>query len=520
MRTMQKQVIYIPVASISKNPPVAAYARVSSDSDDQANSFESQVRHYTRIITENPNWEFAGMYADEGISGLGGERADFLRLLDDCRNGLIDTIIVKSVSRFYRNGLANILITRELKALGVNVVFEKENIDTDSIMFDEVRYTIQSYFAQKESNSISKNTSRGIRMRMKNGTYKATNAPLGYRLEDGKLILVPEQAKLVRRIYDLYLSGKGLQAIANILNREGVLTSHAKCKWAHTTLSRLIINPAYIGDTLLQKTYCVGETEIKKKYNKGEMPQYYIENTHEPIIDKETFQRANDLLEQRAAQHRSHNETPGRFLNKRLHCAHCGTVFRSKETKGGVSWNCRQHVNNIDACPMMPFPEREIHLAFLRGYNKLRTIRDYIFTPAAAQLKQLQDMKNRRSGEMAGLEERLLDLHKMNEAVIDLFDHHVISSEKYREKIAPIQNEMSAIHTRKRNLYLTLRRDSMLTEVELFLKALAEGPNWLEQFDEDLFDYLVKDVKIELDGAAHFHLLGDVTITEPIRRGL
>ncbi|MFI3250284.1 MAG: recombinase family protein [Eubacteriales bacterium] len=243
---------------------VAAYARVSSGSEEQLSSFENQMNYYTKLIEEKQNWIMVGLYSDEGISGVSTrKRAGFLRLMEHCRDGKIDHIITKSVSRFARNTLDSLETLRELKKLGVSVHFEKEGIDTSKLS-SETLITLYSNFAQAESENISKNCKKGVRMRMQNGTYAPVQAPYGYKIVDKQLRVEPTQAEVVKRIFSAYLQGEGILQIANSLNATKV-SRKTNAKWRPETVSRILRNPSYRGDTLLQKNIMRTFCPIKKR---------------------------------------------------------------------------------------------------------------------------------------------------------------------------------------------------------------------------------------------------------------
>lgn len=278
---------------------VAAYARVSSDSDDQENSFAAQVRAYTELIASKPEWELADIYADEGITGTRvDKRGDFLRLMRDCRKGRVDRVITKSISRFARNSIDCLKAVRELRSLGVGVYFEKENINTAALS-DELMLTFFASCAQQESFSISGNMRLGCQMRMKQGTYVASSAPYGYMLVDNRLRIEPEQAEVVRRIFDWYLSGKGMNEIAVELEAMGIARKDGKSGWNHTSISYILHNERYVGDKLFQKTFATETLPFRQVKNHGENDRYYIRDAHSPIVDRERFEQAQCLIAER-----------------------------------------------------------------------------------------------------------------------------------------------------------------------------------------------------------------------------
>ena len=277
---------------------VAAYYRVSTDSDEQATSYEAQVEHYTEYIQKNPDWEFAGIYADDGISGTNTKkREEFNHMIDDCKAGNIDMIITKSISRFARNTLDCLKYIRQLKDMNIPVLFEKESINTMNAK-GEVLITIMASLAQQESQSLSQNVKLGLQYRYQQGKVQINhNRFLGYTKDaDGNLIIDPEQAEIVKRIYREYLEGLSMDKIAAGLERDGILTGAGGKRWHTSTINKILRNEKYIGDALLQKTYTTDFLNKTRVKNNGLVPQYYVEGNHEAIIPKEIYLQVQEEL--------------------------------------------------------------------------------------------------------------------------------------------------------------------------------------------------------------------------------
>lgn len=356
----------------SKKRRVAAYARVSTDEEEQQTSYENQVHYYTRYIQSHPDWEFAGIYSDEGISGLNTKhREGFNHMISDALSGKIDLILTKSISRFARNTVDSLSTIRKLKAAGVEVYFEKENIFT----FDskgELMITIMSSIAQEESRSISENVTWGKRKNMARGSVSMNYGIfLGYRRgKDGQPEIDPEQAEIVRRIYSLYLEGKSVSAISRILTADGVPTpTGRRTAWSTTTIMSILRNERYKGDALLQKFYTADFLNKKMKKNNGVLPQYYVKNSHPAIIDEETFDRVQQELARRGRGRRGpkHNSP---FTGK-LICADCGTPYHRvlwfSDPSGQVYvWRCAHKYQGEETCQTPPVREEDIKAAFLK----------------------------------------------------------------------------------------------------------------------------------------------------------
>lgn len=347
----QKTVMEIPANPLlgdlrkrKKKLRVAAYCRVSTEEEEQQNSFEVQVNYYTEKITHHDGWQLAGIFADDGISGVSTKkREQFNEMIELCRKKKIDLILTKSISRFARNTLDCIKHVRILKSWGIPVIFEKENIDTSN-MNSEMILTCLSSFAQAESESISGNVTKGIRMGYRQGrfTFRYKNF-LGYRKgPDGEPEIVPEEAEIIRLIAQNFLNGDSLRTIKKTLEDMGVPTATGNKNWSTESIQRILQNEKYMGDVLLQKTYTADFIDGRIKKNNGELPQYYIKDNHPAIIPKEMFFRIQEEIARRnskkPANTKKSKTNRGRFtskyaLSERLVCGDCGCYFRR------VTWN-------------------------------------------------------------------------------------------------------------------------------------------------------------------------------------
>lgn len=331
--------------TIVKKPPkleqkkrVAAYARVSSGKDAMLHSLSAQVSYYSTLIQNHDDWFYAGVYADEAKTGTKESRPDFQRLIADCRAGKIDMVITKSISRFARNTVTLLQTVRDFRAWGVDVFFEDQNIHTES-SDGELMMTILASYAQEESRSASENQKWRIKRNFEDG-IPWTGVMLGYRLKNGRYEIVPEEAALVHRIYSEYLSGCGYHNIAKGLNEDGI-TSRFDKQWGQTTISKILSNYAYTGNLLLQKTFRENHITKKTLINKGELPMYHAENTHDAIIDMETFQAVQEEKARRAARFLKES-APRKIYSftSLLVCDNCGKNYRRKITRTGPVWVC------------------------------------------------------------------------------------------------------------------------------------------------------------------------------------
>lgn len=365
---------------------VAAYCRVSTEEEEQQGSFEIQKEFYTAKINSTPEWQLAGIYADDGISGVHTKKRDgFNQMIQDCKKHKIDLILTKSISRFARNTVDSIQYVRMLKQFGVTVIFEKENINT-STMNSEMLLTVLSAFAQAESESISQNISRGKRMGFRHGRFSFPYAQmLGYRKgADGQPEIIPEQAELIRMIYTCYLHGDSLQTIKGKVEAGGYKTVRGNTTWSTQALLRILQNEKYCGDVLLQKTFTDNVLTGGPKKNTGQLPQYYIENNHEGIVTKQMYREVQAEIARRnsksATNHRKRHR--GRYnskyaLSERLVCGDCGSSYKrvtwSIHGRKQIVWRC---VNRLEYgtkfCSNSPsIPETELHQAILKAVQNL-----------------------------------------------------------------------------------------------------------------------------------------------------
>ena len=325
---------------LEKKIRVAAYARVSSGKDAMLHSLSAQVSFYNKLIQQNKKWQFAGVYSDEAITGTKSTREGFQNLLNDCREGKVDMIITKSISRFARNTVTLLETVRELKKLNIDVYFEEQNLHTLS-SDGELILTFLASFAQEEAKSTSDNMKWRIKRDFEQGQNWGYKPCLGYKVENRKYVVEPDEAKLVKRIFDLYLAGNGDQKIANILNNEGVKT-YTGLLWRKVTITQILSNISYTGDIILQKTYRVDYLNKITKRNKGERNQYYCENDHEAIISREVFEKAQEIRKARRSKIKYKTSPTSLYpLAGLIKCGVCGDGYRHKMPHNKEVWICQ-----------------------------------------------------------------------------------------------------------------------------------------------------------------------------------
>ncbi|MBV4424277.1 recombinase family protein [Clostridium tyrobutyricum] len=380
---------------------VAAYCRVSTDQEEQLSSYENQIRYYKTIIEENPEYEMVDIYADEGISGTNTKkRAEFNRMIADCRNNKIDRVITKSISRFARNTLDCLNYVRELQSLGIEVIFENENINTLDGQ-GEVLITILASLSQNTSKQISDNSKWGIHRRYEQGQFKiSTKRFLGYdNDENGKLVINKQQAKIVKRIYEEYLSGKTTDYITRILTKEGIKNWDGNTKWHTTTLQSIITNEKYMGDAILQKSFTADFLTKKKVKNEGQLQSYYVEDNHEAIIAPDMWkctqmeiERRNKYLEEHSMQSYGRNVEMNPFSFKVV-CGECNKAFTRKGWKTSYGtrqvWQCneRYRVKGKIGCTNRHVDDGTLHQAFIYAWNSIITEKEQYIDKWKKQLE-------------------------------------------------------------------------------------------------------------------------------------
>ena len=437
-RTEQRRVRVIPATKKERAQPagkkkallrVAAYCRVSTDSEEQLNSYEAQKAYYTSLIQENPEWEMVSVFADEGISGTGTKkRVQFNRMIAACKRGRIDLILTKSLSRFARNTVDCLETIRELKAMGIGVVFEKENINTltaDS----EFLITLYSSFAQAESESLSKNVTWGIHKNMEAGnvTFHYSRI-LGYRRgPDGEPEIDPDEAKTVRRIYRRYLEGASLGVIQRELMEDGVPTAKDMRGWSRQILKNILTNEKYIGDVKLQKTFVTDCISKQVKKNTGERAMYYVENHHAPIVTREIFHRVQEEMARRTSKRKVMQKTgkteQGKYsakyaLSELLVCGECGTPYKRctwvRKGNKRIVWRCVSRLEyGTKYCHHSPtLDEDKIQKAVMAALNRFAGNQSEIIESAL----ELADMA-KKHGEAGGTS--LLELKRRLEILTE-----------------------------------------------------------------------------------------------------
>lgn len=478
---------------------VAAYCRVSTDSDEQATSYDAQIEHYTAYINGHPDWELAGIYADDGISGTNTKkREEFNRMIDECMAGNIDMVITKSISRFARNTLDCLKYIRQLKDKNIPVFFEKENINSMDSK-GEVMLTIMASLAQQESQSLSQNVKLGLQYRYQQGEIQINCARfLGYTKDENKhLVIVPEEADVVKRIYREYLEGASMLKIARGLEADGILNGAGKERWHTSNVNQILRNEKYIGDALLQKTYTVDFLTKKRVKNNGLVPQYYVENSHEAIIPREIFMQVQEELIRRRIVHTSPNGKNRTFSSNHcfaqmIICGNCGEVFRrvhwNNRGKKSVVWRCVSRLENTGLfCDARTVPESQIEQVLVTAINQALCDKNTFLVTLQNNIETVIIHENDQT--LATIDKRLEELQ------IELLK--LASSKDDYEDVA---DEIYRLREEKQKVQLdNVNRDELKSRIADMGVFLREQPTAIEEYDESLVRRLIEKVTVYED---------------------
>ena len=451
--------------------------------------------------------------ADEGLTGTRvDKRDDFNRMMRDCRKGKIDCILVKSVARFARNTKECLASLRELSGMGITVRFEKENIDTGTLT-TELMVSVSGSLAQQESLSISANQRLSYQHRMECGEFITCSAPYGYRIKDKKnLEILPEEAAAVRWAFDAYLKGNSSKWIAEQLTAKGVPTQNGAEKWQETSIRYLLTNEKYIGDTLCQKSYSCGFPFVQKR-NRGERMQYYVENSHPAIIDRDTFEKVQELLRKKAQKEKRRRERSPFAL--KILCGNCGTMFLRRTSKNGyVTWVCRTHDRSADACHVGRIPESEIRAAFLRMYRKLKCNADMILKPAMEQMNALDAILQQNNPKTLTINRAIAEATEENHKISTLRVNGLLDADTCTARMNVISAKLAQLRRERRRLAENEALDEVMDALRKVRQTILDGPEQMDDFDDDLFESLVEKIIAESQTEIRFRLYGGLELRE------
>lgn len=523
---MAKKVTVINAISESKHMQpqqrlkVCAYARVSTGSRAQAESYATQVEYYTEKIENNPLWEFAGVYADEGITGTKvNGRDDFKAMIAACEGGDIDLILTKSITRFARNTVECIQTVRHLKSIGVGIYFEKEGINTLTEA-SELMLSILASVAQGESEDFSGNNRWAIINRFENGTFIVGTPAYGYRKdEDGNLIIEETEAEVVRWIFESYLNGMGAYVIAKMLNDHKIPTIRDSEKWQDSVVKNILMNPVYEGDALHQRTYTEKQFPFTRKVNYGQMNMYLTKDAHPPIITHEEAEAVRSIMEYRSRTlNMDGKRSQSRYIfSSIIICGDCGSHFRRQKIYIGkpyekIIWTCHKHVEDKEFCHMKAIREDVLQQAFTDMWNKLYTNQGSVLEPLLKALTELAASKP-DTEEIEKLDNEIHSLSEQSRILNQVMKKGYMDSALFMEKGNQLAHRLTECRRRKTLLVRRHKRTKEIVRTEQLI-GLLKQEGYQREFQEELFNMAVKEIRISLDHEISFCLKNGLVLTE------
>ena len=510
---------------------VAAYCRVSTDSEEQLNSYEAQKSYYTQKIEESSDWEMAEIYADEGISGTSmKKRTEFKKMITACKRGHIDLIITKSLSRFARNTVDCLETVRLLKANGIGVYFEKENINTLTES-SEFLITLFSGFAQAESESLSKNVAWGWRKSAEAGNvYFQYKRMLGYRKgTDGQPEIVPEEAKIIRRIYRRYLAGCSLGQIKQELEQDNIPTAQKVERWSSAVIHNILTNEKYMGDALLQKTYITDCISKKVKKNMGERPMYYVENNHPAIIPRETFDQVQKEMTRRSSKRKvlqkSGKTELGKYsgkyaLTELLVCGECGSPYKrvtwARNGKKRIVWRCVSRLEfGTKYCHNSPtLDESRLHNAILAAMNEYAAIRQEVCTDVLAMVEEAKRAMSQAGAMLLELKKRMDEVSQEQSDVLDRLLANMADAE-LNARMKALTDEKEAL--KAQILKVQQKEVSMAEQAakrQQMWDSLKECSAGYTEFDDEFVRQIIRKITVEDAETIHVHFRDSDVVLE------
>ena len=489
---------------------VAAYCRVSTDNEDQINSLENQKRYFEEYINKNKEWKFTDLYVDEGISGTNvKKRKGFKKMIAEGEQKKFDLLLTKEISRFARNTLDSILYTRQLKSLGIGVIFLNDNINTmdaDS----ELRLTIMASIAQEESRKISERVKWGQKRSMENKVVFG-NRVYGYNIANGKLSVNPEEAEIVRTIFKLYIEGMGTHVLAKELKSKGVLTATGSRNWTNASLLRILKNEKYIGVLKQKKQITTDFLNHTRKRNEGEEEYIIFENNHEPIIDRATFDIIQYEIQRRMTFQFSKTKYSNRYpWSGRLECANCGSKYKRAIWHKGKSfekvvWRCTENIRNgiekvnaqgvKEGCAAKAVEESVLQKAFLELLQDIVKDKDAILNDLEKTIiKVMEEAKNTSC--LKSLNESIEKINARKDKLIDLFSDDVISKEEFKKRNDQLNNQLEELNDKI--LQAEAEREKLRDERKVFekIREVIRKMGSAREFSEGICRELLKKVII------------------------
>ena len=457
----ERPVLYRPnMTAVTAKEKVTYYARVSTENDEQEDSYERQREHFEKKIMANPKWEYVPGYADWGVTGTKAEaRKNFMRMIEDCRAGKINRILVKSISRFARNTVDTLMYIRELREMGISVFFETQNIDTMSASGD-VLITILAAMAEQESRTMSTNIKWAYQKRFKDGQVLINPATLGYKKDGDEYEIVEEEAEIIRMVFRNYLAGDSVRQIADALNAEGYMTRKGN-GFKPNSILNILANEKYTGNAILGKTFKPDVLSKHRVKNEGQAPSYYVENSHPAIISQELFDMVQAEKERRKNLRSTAKTGRGKYSRKYvlsglLVCTNCGAKFRrnGRTVASGEfipTWVCITHQKDHQACRMRPLKEKDIYAAYERAVKRLLGETDDLME--IVKQATLESMNIEKPEDIEEIRSALMQARK---AVLDLFKAKRdgdVSMEEYEAKYAEYSQQIAELEEREKNVH-------------------------------------------------------------------
>ena len=487
---------------------VAAYVRVSTDGEEQLQSFQSQKQYYQDKISQNKEWVMVGIYADEGITGTKTKKRDnFLKMIEDCMNGMIDVVMTKSVSRFSRNLVDTLQYVRMLKDRGVTIIFEKENINT-STMESEMQLALLATLAQNEVESLSQNVKIGVKMKMRRGEMMGFNGCLGYdyHQEDKSITVNEVEAETVRFIFDRYIEGYGAYTIAKELTALGKVNKKGEVKWTDSGVRGIIKNEKYKGDLLQGKTYTVDPISKRRLDNRGEEDRFYIKDHHEAIVSREVWDKAQEICQSRYKKNPNVVDgTRTKFTRKfafssMCECGFCGTNLTRRSHNQDTQhkkpvWKCRTASNKgIENCPQSKsIDEAIIENAFVEMFGLLAENFDDVLESVLASVEEAFSTDG-SADKLKRIEKEIYTLENRRKKLTDLMLDDKITKEAYDEKYEDLCKKLAKAESEKLMFSENTTTQNSITKRMKEIRSQLSDANIMDHFDRFVFESIVEKI--------------------------
>ena len=491
---------------------VGAYCRVSTDSEEQVDSFIAQVKYYTDFISHSSDMVLVDIYADEGITGTcANKRDEFQRMLKDSKAGKLDRIYVKSVSRFARNSLECIENIRLLKSNGTSVLFENDNIDTDKMNSEMILY-IKSAFAQSEALAGSRRVSTAIRMRMERGEFITTKIPFGYRMENNILVPYPIEAEVVKNIYLMFLSGIGIGSIVKKLNDDSVCNIF----WQQSHVKYILQNEKYIGDSLYQKTYTPFQLPLKKKRNHGEVDKYYVTNSHEGIIEKSVFYQVQDMFHYNFEKYKNKCAPKAELFTGILYCSDCRRAYKLRQINSlKPTWVCSENGVAGRRCNTHPVTEIRVKKTFTAMLNKLQQQKDILINQTITQLENIKRQYTAENETITEIDKEITALCDKNEFYIHLKFKGIIDDVSFNEQSNAVQKRIFELRSRRKKLLCSDDDEQVIEGLRELKEILDDYPVVTLDFNETVFRRIIKRIAVKPESLI-FEFNCGIKLEEPL----